>query len=79
MGIKDFIFKKAFQRNLKGLPEDQRKMFMTLFDENPEFFEKISLEIKERKDRGQDESIASAAVMKKYQGELLKMIQNIKK
>ena len=78
MGIKNFVTRKMLQRQLKNLPESQREMFMKMFENNPDLFEKIAKEIKEKKDQGQDEMLAATTVMKKYQPELQKAMMNIK-
>lgn len=78
MGIKDFITDKFLERQLKHLPESQRKMIMSVIKKEPELFEKIAKEIKEKKDSGQDEMMASVAVMKKYQSELQTVMSKLK-
>ncbi len=74
MGIKDFILKKQMERQLKNMPEQQKEMFRSLMENHSGLMEKIAGEVKERKDKGQDEHLAGIAVMKKYQGEIQKAI-----
>lgn len=81
MGIKGFLTKKMMERQLKNMPEGQRKLFMRMFEENPDLFEKIAKEVQEKKKGGQDEMLATASVMRKYQStmqELIKKIQHTK-
>ena len=77
MGLKDFVTDKFLQRQLKHLPESQREMIMKVIKAEPELFEKIAKEIKEKKDNGQDEMMASVSVMKKYQQELQQAMKKI--
>ena len=77
MGVKDFFQRKAIERQLKNLPEGQREIFQKMFEKNPDLFEKIAKEIKEKKDQGQDELLASATVMKKYENEMRKIISSL--
>ena len=70
MGVKSFLTRKMLDKQLKHLPKDQRELFIRMFEENPELFEKIAKEIKEKKKSGQDEMLAAAAVMRKYQSEM---------
>ncbi len=78
MGMKDFFIKKAIKKQLKSLPDSQKKIFETLFEENPGLFEKISMEIRDRKKRGQDELLASASVMKQYEGKIREILMRKK-
>lgn len=77
MGVKSFLTQKIMERQLKHLPEEQRKLFMRMFEENPELFEKIAKEVKEKKKGGQDEMLAAAAVMRKYQSEMQQLMMKI--
>ena len=70
MGIKGFLTRKMLEKQMKHLPAEQRELFIRMFEENPELFEKIANEIKEKKKDGQDEMLAAAAVMQKYQSEM---------
>ena len=74
MGIKDFLIKKQLEKQLKNLPENQKKVIMKMVDENPDFFKKINNEINENVKNGQDKMLASVSVMKKYQSQIQKMM-----
>ena len=78
MGIKGFLTKKMLESQLKHMPEGQRKLFMRMFEENPELFEKIAKEVKEKKKSGQDEMLAAASVMQKYQSEMQELIKKMR-
>ncbi len=77
MGMKNFLARKMLDRQLKNLPESQRAIFIKMFDEDPEFFERLAKEIKEKKDQGQDEMLAAMAVMKKHQPEMQKLMAKV--
>ena len=74
MGIKDYFVKKQFEKQLKNLPEQQREMLTYLMEHHSDLMEKIQNEIKERTDTGQDQQLASMAIMKKYQPEIQKAL-----
>ena len=77
MGIKGFFTRKMMERQMDHLPKEQREMFIRMFEENPELFEKIAKEVKEKKKNGQDEMLAAAAVMRKYQSEMQQIIMKM--
>ena len=77
MGIKDFVQRKVIEKKLANLPPAQREMFTKLMEKNPDLFNKIGKEVEERKKKGQDELMASMAVMKKYEGELQKLAKQL--
>lgn len=76
MGIKDFFVKKVLLSQLKksGLPEAQQEMIMNAVLKNPEFFEKIAKEAKVLEKQGKPQQAAMMEVMRKYQGELQKIM-----
>ena len=78
MGIKGFLTKKMMERQLKNMPEGQRKLFMRMFEGNPDLFEKIAKEVQEKKKSGQDEMLAAVSVMQKYQSEMQGLIKKIR-
>lgn len=79
MGVKGFFLRKVIENQMKHLPKDQREMFIRLFEENPKLFEKIAKEVKEKKRAGQDEMLAAAAVMQKYQSEIQQLVSSMKR
>lgn len=78
MGVKGFLTKKMMERQLKNMPEEQRKLFIRMFEENPDLFEKIAKEVQEKKKSGQDEMLAAASVMRKYQSEIQGLLKKIR-
>ncbi|MDE0243195.1 MAG: hypothetical protein OYG31_00525 [Candidatus Kaiserbacteria bacterium] len=79
MGVKSFLVRKAIERQMKQVPAQQREVFMQMFEENPELFEKIAKEVQEKKKGGQDEMLATMSVMKKYQSEMQALVQKIQR
>ncbi|MCK5095842.1 MAG: hypothetical protein KAR24_00650 [Candidatus Pacebacteria bacterium] len=74
MGVKDFFMKKMLEKQLKDLPADQRDQMIAVISENPEFFQKIAAEIKQKQKEGKDQTAATMEVMRKHQGELQKIM-----
>ncbi|MFA5933623.1 MAG: hypothetical protein WC795_00125 [Candidatus Paceibacterota bacterium] len=73
--IKEFLMKQMMKRQLKGMPQSQQDLIMKVVMENPELFKKIGEEIKAKTKAGMDETAASMTVMRKYQGELAKVMK----
>lgn len=74
MGVKNYMMKKMMDRQLKGVPEDQKQMIMTAVEKNPDFFENIAKEIKQKTKEGKDQQAAAFEVMRKHQGELQRIM-----
>jgi hypothetical protein len=75
MGIfQNFVMKQMMKKQLKNLPEKEQKRIMTAVENNPDFFMKIAEEIKEKVNGGMGQTEASLSVMRKYQGELQKIM-----
>lgn len=76
MGIKNFFVRKMLTSQLKksGLPEAQQNMIVEAVLKNPQFFEKIANEAKALEKQGKPQQAAMMEVMRKYQGELQKIM-----
>lgn len=75
MSIKDFFVKQLLKKQLKSLPPEQQEMITKMVTQNPELFKKISEEVERLvKHEGKDQQIATFEVMRKYQGELQKLM-----
>ena len=74
MGVKDFFMKKMLEKQMKDLPADQRDQMIAVISENPEFFQNIAKEIKQKQKEGRDQMAATMEVMRKHQGELQKIM-----
>ena len=75
MGIKNFFIRKTLEHKLKDVPAAQREIMMQAMEKNPEFFKKISEEIKRRTKRGESELAATMAVMRENQGEFQRILK----
>ncbi len=63
------------KRQLKNMPKEQQEMVTKMVTENPELFKKISAEVERKvKHEGKDQQAATFEVMRKYQGELQKLM-----
>lgn len=54
----------------QGVPEDQQEQMVGMFEKNPELFQKIAAEVKEKVDSGMDQQTALMQVAQKYQNDL---------
>ena len=75
--IKELLMRKMLERQLKGVPKEEQEKLIALITKNPEFFQKISKEVKAKTDSGMDQMAASMAVMKVHQHELAKLKANL--
>lgn len=75
--IKEFFLKKLLDYKLKDVPEEQKKMIMTIIEKNPELFQKIAKEIEHKTKQGEGQMKASIEVMKKYQHELRDVLSGV--
>jgi hypothetical protein len=73
-GLKKMLTNKLMERQLKALPPAQREAIMAAVNANPDFFNKLAKEIETEKKAGKSEMAASMEVMRKYQGELQKLM-----
>jgi hypothetical protein len=70
--VKDFAVKKLLEKQLKGVPEDQKNMIMTMVEKDPKLFEKIAKELQaEMKTNGNNQMAAASKVLPKYQTEIM--------
>ena len=70
--FQNFLLKKMLQK--QGVPEAQIDMFLKMMEKNPELFKIIAEEIQTKVKSGLDQNTASMQVMKKYEGELRKLV-----
>lgn len=75
MGVKNFFLKKYLKAKMKGVPEEQQEMILKMIEKNPKLFEKIGNEVKQKTKEGKNEMAATMEVMRKYQGEIQKLMQ----
>ncbi len=74
MSIKDFFMRKILASKLKNVPEAQRNQMLDMIQKNPELFQQIGREVQEKMSHGMDQMAASMEVMRKYEGELRKIM-----
>ena len=48
MGLKTFLMKQAIKSQMKGVPKEQQEMMMRAIEKDPQFFENIAKEIKQK-------------------------------
>ncbi len=58
----------------QGVPPAQIDMFVTMIEKNPELFKTIAKEVEEKVKGGMSQEDAGLQVMKKYEGELKKLV-----
>lgn len=68
--------RKIIERQLKGVPKEEQERMISLITKNPEFFQKIAVEIKAKMEStGKDQMAATMEVMKTHEEELKKINQ----
>lgn len=75
MGLKSFLLKKIMKSKMKDVPEAEQDKMLALIEKNPEFFQKIALEVQEEMKSGKDQMTATMNVMGRHQEELKKIMQ----
>lgn len=70
MSLKSFFLKKLLQSKMKDVPEAEQDKMIALIEKNPDFFQKVALEVQEKVKGGKDQTSATMEVMQKYQSEL---------
>jgi len=68
----NFLLKKMLRT--QGVPEAQIEMFIKMMEKNPELLKTIATEVQEKVKGGISQTDASLEVMKKYEGELKKLV-----
>lgn len=73
--IQNFLMRKMIESKMKDVPKEHREMIMNMIEKNPDFFQKIALEIQQEIGKGKDQMAATMEVMQKYQSELKDLAQ----
>lgn len=68
--FKDLLLKKMLKSKMKDVPEAEQEKMLKMVEENPDFFQKIALEIQEEIKKGKDQMSATMEVMQRHQDEL---------
>jgi uncharacterized protein YneF (UPF0154 family) len=74
MGVKNFLMRKMMQSKMKDVPPLQQEKIFAMIEKNPDFFQKIAVEVQEKMKEGKDQMAATMEVMSKYQNDLKGMI-----
>ncbi len=75
--IKEFLMRKMLERQLKNVSKEDQEKMIGMITKNPDFFQKIAIEVKARTDNGMDQTRATMEVMKLHQYELQKLQKNL--
>jgi len=73
--FKEFLMKKLLQSKLSALPKEEQDKVIRLVTKNPKLFEEIATKIKRKTDAGAEQMMATMAVMKEYQPQIQKLMQ----
>ena len=69
------LMKKLLKSKMKDVPEEQQEMILGAIEKDPEFFQKIGLEIQSKIKEGKDQMTATMEVMQANQDELKKLME----
>ena len=67
--------KGMMKAQMKGVPKDQQDRMLAAIDKDPEFFESIAKQIKQKEKEGKGKMEASMEVMRENQGKLRKLME----
>jgi CHASE3 domain sensor protein len=67
--------KKMLKSQMDNLPKEKQEKLEQAIDNNPDLFQEMSKEIKEKTDNGQSQMSAMMEVSKKYRSELQKLMK----
>ncbi len=68
--IKNFLLKKMLKSKLQGVPEAEQEKIFSAIEKNPQLFQSIAVEVKQKMKEGKDQMTAMMEVMQEHQGEL---------
>ena len=74
MGLKDMLMRKMLQSKMKGVPQEQQDKIFAMIEKNPDFFQKVAVEVQEKMKQGKDQMTATMEAMSKYQDQLKGML-----
>jgi len=74
MSIGNFFLKQLLKSKMKGVPESEQERIFSILEKNPEFFQKIAIEVQEKTKNGKPQQEAVMEVLGKYQDELKKIM-----
>ena len=68
------LMKKMLQSKMKDVPKEQQDKIFSMIEKNPDFFQKVAVEVQEKIKQGKDQMSATMEVMSQYQDELKGML-----
>jgi hypothetical protein len=74
MGLKNLLMRKMMQSKMKDVPADQQEKIFEMIEKNPDFFQKIGVEVQQKMKEGKGQMAATMEVMSKYQNDLKGMM-----
>lgn len=70
MSMKSFLMRKMLASKMKGVPQAEQDKIFNMIEKNPDFFQKIGLEIQSEMQKGVDQMTATQNIVKKYEADL---------
>ncbi len=68
--MKTFLMKKMLASQMKGVPQAEQDKIFNMIEKNPDFFQKIGLEVQEEMKKGKSQMDATMLVVKRYESDL---------
>lgn len=73
--LKNLLFKKIIQSQLKNLPEKEQGMILTIVEKDPEFFMQIAKEVQDKMKEGKDQMGAVQEVLTNHKVKLTELLK----
>ncbi len=73
--FKNMLMKRLLKSKMKNVPEEQQEMILSAVEKNPEFFQKIAVEIQTKMKGGMDQMTATMEVMQAHQSEMQELMK----
>lgn len=73
--FKNMLMRKLLKSKMKDIPQEQQDMILSAVEKNPDFFQKIAVEIEAKMKEGKDQMSATMEVMQSHQDELQGLIK----
>jgi hypothetical protein len=74
MSIKNFLMRKMLSNQLKGVPQAEQDKIFSMIEKNPDFFQKVAVEVQEEMKKGKSQMDATMEVVKRYETDLKGMM-----
>jgi hypothetical protein len=72
--MKTFLMKKMMASKLQGVPQAEQDKLFAMIEKNPEFFQKVALDVQEEMKKGKDQTTAMMEVLKRNEDKLKGML-----